>query len=152
MLLAGDCNFDPGPDGKTCKCGHPLEQHRLWERRFGAGIARSASSEKQAAPPKAWDRQTRISGPHGWIQWKGTQVCMDIHCSCGFWGHVDREFFYFWRCPNPDCGKVWMVNGHVEFVEVFQDELEKMSSDQIADLDDWEKDENGKNAKDESNH
>lgn len=119
MLLAGDCNFDPAPDSKTCRCGHPLEQHRLWERRFGA------VAEKPVVP-SSWDRQTRISGPHGWIQWKGTRVCLDLHCSCGFFGHVDEEFFYFWRCP--DCKKVWMVNGNVEFVEVFEDEAAKLGS------------------------
>ncbi len=51
---------------------------------------------------------------------------MDINCSCGFDGHADEEFFYFWRCP--DCKRVWRVNGHVEFVEVFADEEKKLGS------------------------
>lgn len=37
--------------------------------------------------------------PHLWIQWKGTDVCCDIHCSCGYFGHYDGAFFYFFRCP-----------------------------------------------------
>ena len=49
--------------------------------------------------------------PHAWIQWKGTQVCADINCSCGEQSHFDGEFMYFIRCPH--CGKVWEVGTHV---------------------------------------
>ncbi len=46
---------------------------------------------------------TNVAGkPHGWIQWKGTDVCMDIHCTCGHMGHVDADFFYYYQCPNCD--------------------------------------------------
>lgn len=37
---------------------------------------------------------------HAWIQWKGTEVCMDVHCRCGHHGHVDAEFAYFYKCPK----------------------------------------------------
>lgn len=37
--------------------------------------------------------------PHGWIQWKGTDVCIDLHCACGHHGHYDGGFLYFYRCP-----------------------------------------------------
>jgi len=54
--------------------------------------------------------------PHGWVQWKGTDVCMDVHCSCGCHFHIDAEFVYFVECPA--CNKVYEVNGHVELIEV----------------------------------
>ena len=28
----------------------------------------------------------------GRIQWKGTDICVDIHCVCGYLGHIDGEF------------------------------------------------------------
>jgi len=39
------------------------------------------------------DRLVR-AGPHAWIQWKGTDVCMDVRCSCGNHGHVDADFAF----------------------------------------------------------
>ncbi len=29
---------------------------------------------------------------HGWLQWKGTDACMDIHCKCGTLSHIDADF------------------------------------------------------------
>lgn len=49
--------------------------------------------------------------PHGWIQWKGTDVCIDLHCSCGYLGHYDGEFFYYYECPN--CKKKYSVGSNV---------------------------------------
>ena len=53
-------------------------------------------------------------GPHCWIQWKGTDVCMDVHCECGEHSHVDAEFAYKVECPR--CGKVWHVSPYVRLV------------------------------------
>lgn len=38
--------------------------------------------------------------PHGWIQWKGTNVCIDLHCQCGAHMHFDGGFMYTLRCPH----------------------------------------------------
>ena len=54
--------------------------------------------------------------PHGWIQWKGTGVCMDTYCICGHQSHIDAEFAYFYKCS--ECKRVYEINGHVEFIEV----------------------------------
>lgn len=43
----------------------------------------------------------------GRIQWKGTDVCMDVDCVCGHHGHIDTEFLYFYRCPK--CDQVFVV-------------------------------------------
>ena len=49
--------------------------------------------------------------PNATIQWKGTDVCMDIHCSCGTHSHLDAEFAYFVRCPG--CGIPYRVGEQV---------------------------------------
>lgn len=33
------------------------------------------------------------------IQWKGTNVCMDVNCECGELFHVDGMFAYYVACP-----------------------------------------------------
>lgn len=54
--------------------------------------------------------------PHGWIQWKGTDVCMDLHCKCGAHLHVDTDFFYYFTCGR--CGTVYAVGATVRLVEL----------------------------------
>lgn len=64
---------------------------------------------------EAWNLQEQyIDEPHGWIQWKGTNVCMDVYCACGEQFHIDDEFAYHVKCPH--CGKVYFCNGHVELI------------------------------------
>ena len=64
---------------------------------------------------QAWDMQERYKGlPHGWIQWKGTSVCMDVICVCGEMSHIDDDFVYHVKCPH--CGRVYFCNGHIEFI------------------------------------
>lgn len=52
-----------------------------------------------------------LDKPHGWIQWKGTDVCMDLHCTCGVHGHIDAGFAYYVKCTG--CGQVYLVSAHV---------------------------------------
>lgn len=75
------------------------------------------------------DRETKPTegSPHGWIQWKGTQVCMDIRCPCGKLGHVDDEFAYWIRCS--DCGRTYWVNPHVELVPLTDEEAASLQGD-----------------------
>ena len=66
---------------------------------------------------EAWKiQETYENQPHGWIQWKGTDVCMDVHCKCGELAHVDDDFAYFVKCGG--CGTVYFCNGHIELIEV----------------------------------
>ena len=39
------------------------------------------------------------------IQWKGTDVCLDFYCICGFVGHFDGFFAYGLHCAR--CGQEW---------------------------------------------
>lgn len=66
---------------------------------------------------EAWKLQdTQDGNPHGWIQWKGTDVCMDVHCVCGYMSHIDADFLYIVKCP--DCGREYFCNGHIELIEL----------------------------------
>lgn len=58
----------------------------------------------------------RERDPHGWIQWKGTDLCIDIHCRCGKSTHFDGDFMYYIQCPY--CERVYAANGFIELVEV----------------------------------
>lgn len=66
---------------------------------------------------EAWPLQETFEGkPHGWVQWKGTNVCMDIYCKCGHHSHIDADFAYHVKCPS--CSKVYFCNGHIELIEL----------------------------------
>ena len=58
--------------------------------------------------------------PHGWIQWQGTDVCMDIYCKCGYHSHIDAEFAFYVKCPY--CGTVYECNGNIELIETVETE------------------------------
>lgn len=45
--------------------------------------------------------------PHVFVQWKGTDVCLDFFCDCGGGGHYDGDFAYGLRCS--DCGTEWLM-------------------------------------------
>ena len=80
------------------------------------------------------NQETRIEGPHGWIQWKGTNVCMDVQCSCGHRSHFDGEFFYHWQCSA--CGKRFIVGPYVRMVEATPEEAAEAGIE-------WQQDEPG---------
>jgi len=69
-------------------------------------------------PPSHLDHESpKFEGkPHIWIQWKGTNVCCDIHCECGAHCHFDGDFLYFFQCPH--CERYWEVGTHVSIYEV----------------------------------
>jgi hypothetical protein len=72
---------------------------------------------------KSWDRQTQYGDDvtHAFIQWKGTDVCMDFYCSCGGYGHIDGMFAYYVKCA--DCGQVYASPAHISnFVPLLEGE------------------------------
>lgn len=50
------------------------------------------------------------------IQWKGTDVCMDLHCKCGCDSHIDGDFVYYIECP--ECGQIYKTHSEVKLTEV----------------------------------
>ncbi len=51
---------------------------------------------------------------YGSLQWKGTDACIDVYCSCGEQYHLDADFIYYAQCPY--CEKVFLANPHIELV------------------------------------
>lgn len=41
--------------------------------------------------------------PYAFIQWKGTDVCMDFHCECGAHCHFDGSYVLDDRRPIKKC-------------------------------------------------
>jgi hypothetical protein len=50
--------------------------------------------------------------PNAFLQWKGTDVCMDVYCLCGEDFHVDAYFAYAVKCPH--CGQVHEMSAMIE--------------------------------------
>ncbi len=65
-------------------------------------------------------RDPKPKGTSGWIQWKGTDVCMDIHCVCGYHSHVDTDFFYNFRCPQ--CKQAYAVGQNISLIPLTTEE------------------------------
>jgi uncharacterized Zn finger protein len=59
----------------------------------------------QAPDARQWDTCLEQPATNAFIQWKGTDLCMDFSCECGESGHFDGAFAYAVRCRN--CGAVW---------------------------------------------
>ena len=72
--------------------------------------------------------------PHGWIQWKGTNVCMDTYCKCGYHGHIDDEFFYYYKCPK--CNTGYAVGSNVKLIELTEDQSKYVAA-QTHTYGDW---------------
>ena len=54
--------------------------------------------------------------PHGWIQFKGTELCLDVHCECGEISHIDSDFVYYVECGY--CGIIYELSGFIEFNKI----------------------------------
>ncbi len=57
--------------------------------------------------------------PYLWIQWKGTDVCCDIHCACGESLHYDGDFLYYFICGH--CNQRYETGSHVAIYPVAAD-------------------------------
>lgn len=74
-------------------------------------------AKKAKTKDDAWNMQNAFEGvPHGWIQWKGTDVCMDVHCKCGAHLHFDCSFAYHIKCNI--CHAVYFCSGYIELIEL----------------------------------
>jgi hypothetical protein len=61
------------------------------------------------------DFDGEIQETHVFIQWKGTEVCLDFRCECGAVGHIDGMFVYAVRCA--ECGKSFSMPHTIQLVE-----------------------------------
>ena len=58
--------------------------------------------------------------PDTFIQWKGTDVCVDIYCTCGEQCHFDGMFMYYVRCPH--CQAAYQVGSRVSLTRLSEAE------------------------------
>lgn len=64
--------------------------------------------------------EQEIPMPRGWIQYKGTEICIDIHCNCGNSSHFDGDFAYALRCPH--CSKVFALGQTIRLIELSEED------------------------------
>ena len=67
---------------------------------------------------------------HGWIQWKGTDVCIDLHCKCGYHGHWDGDFLYFYECPK--CRTKYALGQNIRLIELTQEQSEHAAKSHVG--------------------
>lgn len=69
----------------------------------------------EAVPADAKDGR-----PGSFIQWKGTDLCMDFLCPCGGGAHICETFVYAVQCGR--CGRKWHLSPTVSVREVMPGE------------------------------
>jgi len=77
--------------------------------------------------------------PYAWIQWKGTDVCMDIHCECGEHGHVDGDFVYFYKCPV--CNRKYALGQNVKLIPLTEEQIDYVEKTSCGFVTDYNKEE-----------
>lgn len=79
-----------------------------------------------------------VKRTHAFIQWKGTDVCMDFHCDCGAWHHIDAYFVYVVQCT---CGQLWEMPHTVMPLKIEQTDAPKFVCSAETDVNSDEDDE-----------
>lgn len=91
------------------------------------------------------DVQYADDEPYGWIQWKGTNVCIDLHCVCGGdgnpIGHYDGDFMYSVQCVQ--CGRKYAVGQNIKLIELNTPELVAANEEYHGDYKEFGHDEDG---------
>lgn len=76
---------------------------------------------------QVYSQDTPEGDAHGWIQWKGTDACIDLHCKCGHLEHLDAEFLYFYKCPA--CGAKYALGQVVKLIPLSDEQAEEAEKD-----------------------
>lgn len=67
----------------------------------------------------------REGTPYGWIQWKGTQPCIDLYCVCSHHGHLDASFFfYYYKCPI--CSRKYALGQNIKLIELNKEQISQI--------------------------
>lgn len=76
-----------------------------------------------------YDQDFKTDGiAHGWIQWKGTQPCVDLYCLCGYHGHIDTDFFfYYYKCPK--CQQKYALGQNIKLIPLNADQIASVEKD-----------------------
>jgi len=54
--------------------------------------------------------------PNGRLQWKGTDACIDLYCTCGHQWHEDADFLYESMCPN--CRQWYELDPYIKLIPI----------------------------------
>jgi hypothetical protein len=73
---------------------------------------------------------------YGNVQWKGTDVCIDIQCQCGHHSHYDGYFAYYIQCPG--CKIIFELSSHIRMEPVENPDEEIMNLCRKPDLEEEE--------------
>lgn len=65
---------------------------------------------------KRFNKLDKVPLPCGHIQWKGTDVCIDLDCICGAHSHYDGDFLYFFKCWK--CDRRFAVGSAITLHEI----------------------------------
>jgi hypothetical protein len=65
----------------------------------------------------------KTTPPYAWIQWKNTDVCADIHCSCGELSHIDAHCAYYVKCSY--CGQIYGLCGDIKLITITQKDFDE---------------------------
>ena len=71
----------------------------------------------------------RFKKQDNFIQWKGTDLCMDFHCECGEHNHYDGFFAYYVKCAG--CGQVYEMDTKVQMKKNDKTECDPLESKTI---------------------
>jgi hypothetical protein len=123
-------NIEKLPSGLLIVSGTPLRVSDVEIDHEPGSV--EPDSAYRAAHDQVYARDTRVPDDEGEcrIQWKGTSVCMDVHCACGANCHVDAEFAYYYRCPA--CKKTFAVGQTIRLIELSEAELAGLEVDECS--------------------
>lgn len=77
---------------------------------------------------QVYSQDFKRDGPNVYIQWKGTQACIDLYCSCGLHGHVHTEYSWFYECA---CGKKYALGETVKLIELNEEQIKCVESNRL---------------------
>jgi hypothetical protein len=124
---SGDAPHEKNADDRPCRNPRPAHEaladvRMAWsyvidnEDSMRSGWHESEVFIEQLAARRWQIVRTAGSDATMFIQWKGTDVCLDFHCPCqpedtAYSSHLDGFFAYFVRCPR--CGAVYEMGTQV---------------------------------------
>lgn len=52
---------------------------------------------------------------HGSMQWKGSDIYLDLHCDCGHTSNIKGDAVFFVKCPA--CNTIFELNGFIQLIK-----------------------------------
>lgn len=79
---------------------------------------------------EVYDQDFLGGDTYGSIQWKGTDVCIDLYCKCGYEGHMDIDFLYYYECPK--CNKKYALGRNIKLIELNKEQIEYVKNEELG--------------------